>query len=148
MKTIAIGFLALALAHGSAAAQTAGEQAQILRDFQQSVATYTAATPAPRIFTLPVAMVFRQLIARSLAERDGVAAINGLGSYAHLTSRQPIPSKGLYDFPRSLQAALPPVPAPLEYRLIGHDIVVRDHQAGIVVDVLRNAVGPGLTMIR
>ena len=38
MRTIAIGLLALALAHGSAAAQTAGEQAQILRDFQASVA--------------------------------------------------------------------------------------------------------------
>ena len=48
MKTIATGLLALALAHGSAAAQTAGEQAQILRDFQNSVAEYTQpATAAP-----------------------------------------------------------------------------------------------------
>ncbi len=112
MKTIAIGVLTLALAHG-AAAQTAGEQARILRDFQQSVADYTqrhrcldmfpgainAATPAPRMFTLPVAMVFRQLIAKSLAERDGVAAINGVGGHMHAAVLGPFPSNWLDDFP-------------------------------------------------
>src|SRR6185436_2046398 len=72
-KAIAIGMLGLALASNRAAAQTAVERAQILRDFQQSVVDYTqqheclvmfpeaasAATPAPKVFTLPVAMVFR-----------------------------------------------------------------------------------------
>ena len=162
MRTIAIGLLALALAHGSSAAQTAGEQAQILRDFQTRVAEYTqrqrcldmfpdainAATPAPRIFAQPVAMVFRQMIARTLAERDGVAAINGVGAYAHATALEPFPSNQLHDFPRVLNDALPPLPAPLEYRLIGHDLVIRDKQADIVVGVLRSAIGPRLTVIR
>ena len=77
-RTIAVGMLGLALFCNTVNAQTPVEQAQILRDFQESVADYTqhhhcltsspamsAATPAPRIFTLPVAMVFRQLIARA-----------------------------------------------------------------------------------
>ena len=162
MRTIAIGLLALALAHGSAAAQTAGEEAQVLRDFQNSVADYTqrhccldmfpevinAVTPAPRIFTPPVAMVFRQMIARTLAERDGVTAINGVGTYAHAQVLKPFPSDQLYEFPRALHDSLPLLPAPLEYRLIGHDLVIRDKEADIIVGVLRNAVGPALTVIR
>ena len=162
MRTIAIGLMALALAHGSAAAQTAGEQAQILRDFQESVAEYTqrdrcldmfpeainAVTPAPRIFTPPVAMVFRQMIARSLAERDGVAAIDGVGAYAHPRVLNAFPSDQLHEFPRALHDALPPLPTPLEYRLIGHDLVIRDKEADIIVGVLPNAVGPALTVIR
>ena len=162
MRTIAIGLLALVLAHGGASAQTADEKARILRDFEQRVADYTqqhkcldlfpeainAATAAPRIFTLPVAMVFRQEIARALAERDGVAAINGVGLFPHPAVLDPFPSHGLYDFPRVLQEALPPLPTPLEYRLIGHDLVVRDKEADIIVGVLRDAVGSPLTVIR
>ena len=162
MRTIAIGSLALALACGSAAGQTAGEQAQILRDFQNSVAEYTqrhrclevfseavnAATPAPKIFTLPVAMVFRQMIAHALAERDGVAVINGVGAYAHAEALEPFPPNGLHEFPKVLRDALPTLPTPLEYRLIGHDLVIRDQDADIVVGVVRNAVGPALTVIR
>jgi hypothetical protein len=72
MKTIAIGALGLALVHSGAAAQTAAEQAHVLRDFERSVVDHTqrdscleevtgaaAASPAPKIITLPVAMVLR-----------------------------------------------------------------------------------------
>ena len=162
MRTIAIGLLALALAHGGASAQTADETARILRDFDDWVGDYTqlhqcldlfpgaikAATPAPRIFTPPVAVVFRQLIARALAERDGVAAINGVGAFPHPSVLEPFPSHRLQDFPRVLEDALPPLPTPLEYRLIGHDLVVRDMEADIIVGVLRDAVGGPLTVIR
>ena len=165
MRTIAIGLLALALAHGGASAQTADEKARILRDFEQRVADYTqrhkcldlfpeavnAATPAPRIFTLPVAVVFRQEIARALADRDGVAAtgvVNGVGAFAHPAVLEPFPANELYDFPRVLQDVLPLLPTPLEYRLIGHDLVVRDKEADIIVGVLRDAVGSPLTVIR
>jgi hypothetical protein len=162
MRTIAIGLLALAVASGVANAQTASEQARILRDFEQSVADYTqrhrcldvfpeavnAATPAPKIFTLPVAMVFRQVIARTLAERDGVAAISGSGVHRHVQVSERFPSNQLTPFPRVLSDALPPLPPSLEYRLIGHDLVVRDKEADIVVAAMRDAVGPALTVIR
>ena len=127
MRTIAIGLLALALATGVANAQTADERAQIIRDFEQSVANYTQ---RPRILTLPVAVVFRQIIAKAVAERDGVIAMDTAA------------------FPRVLADALPPLPAPLEYRLVGHDLVIRDKEAEIVVGVLREAVGNTLTVIR
>lgn len=162
MRTIAIGILIVVLAHGGAAAQTAGEQAQIVSDFQQRVADYArqhqcldlfpeavnAATPAPRIFTLPVAMVFRQMIARALAERDGDAVISSTGAITHLAVLQPFPAARLYEFPRVLADALPLLPEPLEYRLIGHDLVVRDRESNHVVGVLREAVGTAYTAVR
>jgi hypothetical protein len=149
MRTIAIGLLAVALASGTATAQTAGEQARIIGEFEHSVAAYVdGETAAPKIFTLPVAMVFRQVIARALAERDGVAAINGVGAYAHVRAMDAFPSNQLHEFPRVLSDALPPLPPPLEYRLVGHDLVVRDKEANVVVGMMREAVGPALTVIR
>ena len=160
MRTIAIVVVALSFVHSGAAAQTAAERAVVLRDFQQSVIGYTQqrphalleATPvvrtARRIFTPPVAMVFRQLIARSLQCRDGVPAMTHAGAYPQAEALAPFPSTWLLEFPRVLQDALPPLPAPLEYRLIGDDLAIRDAEADIVVDVLRNAVGPALNAIR
>ena len=131
MRTIALGLRGIVLAQGNAAAQTVQEQTQIIRTFQDYVAGYsgphhcldlfhaamTASTPAPRIFTPPVATVFRQLIARTLEGHE------------------------VREFPALLARALPPLPARLEYRLIGSDLVLRDVEADLIVAVLRDAVG-------
>lgn len=160
MKTaIAIGVVGLVLCSSTAAAQTAAERAQILRDFKQSVVDYTqrhqclamfpealnAATPAPKLFTLPVAMVFRQLIAAAIARPDGGTAISGTVTTHHPAVLQPFPGNELTEFPTVLSDALPPLPAPLEYRLIGNDLVIRDAGADVVVAVLRDALGGVLT---
>lgn len=153
-NAIAIGVLGLALLSNSVAAQTAAEQARILSDFQRSVLDYTerhkclevipeaisADTPAPKVFTLPVAMVFRQLIARAVATPDG-PAIGGVGTRLHATVLRPFPTNELYEFPTILSETLPVMPAPLEYRLIGNDLVIRDADADLVVAVLRDALG-------
>jgi hypothetical protein len=128
-KAIAIGVLGLALVSNRAAAQTAVEQAQILRDFQRSVADYTqgdtcllvpeattAVAPVPKVFTLPVAMVFRQLIAHAFANGD------------------------TNDIDTLLREVLPVLPAPLEYRLADHNLVIRDTGTDEAVAVLRDAV--------
>ena len=155
MRTaIAIGILGLSLLADRAAAQTAEEQARILREFQDSVVDYTqrhkclamfpealnATTPAPKVFTLPVAMVFRQLIARAIATPDG-PAIGAVHSAHRATVLQPFPATELTDFPKILSDALPPLPAPLEYRLIDNDLVIRDAHADLIIAVLRNALG-------
>jgi len=152
-KTIAIGMLGLALVSNSAAAQTAVEQAQILRDFNVSVVDYAnrhrclmfpeannVTPPAPKLFTLPVAMVVRQMIARAIAETDG-PVIGGVGAAHRAIVMHPFPGAELSDFPRVLKDALPLLPAPLDYRLIGNDLVIRDADADLVVAVLRNALG-------
>jgi hypothetical protein len=93
-------------------------------------------------------MVFRQMIARALAERDGAAAISGVSASDHLAVLQPFPAARLYDFPRVLAEALPLLPEPLEYRLIDHDLVVRDRESNRVVGVLRGAVGTAYITLR
>lgn len=153
-NAIAIGILGLALFSNRAAAQAVVEQAQILRDFQRSVVDYTqrrqgfdlrlgainAGAPAPKVFTAPVAMVFRQLIARALATPDGTA-IGGVGTTHRAAVLQQFPGAELYDFPTALAAVLPALPAPLEYRLIDNDLVIRDAEGDIIVAVLRSALG-------
>lgn len=163
MKTsIVIGMLGLALTGATASAQTAVEQARILRDFERSVVEYSqrhkcfamfpeavnAATPAPKIFTLPVAMVFRQLIAQALGDHAGTAAIGGV-NVAHIAvALRPFPANELTDFPAALRDALPVLPDALEYRLIGNDLALRDKQADVIVAVLRDAVGNNTTVRR
>ena len=152
-KAIAIGMLGLALAAQSAAAQTAAEQAQILRDFQRNVVDYTqrdecllfpevvsAGAPAPRIFTLPVAMVFRQLIAQALTAPSG-AAIGAPATTHRAVAMEPFPANELFDFPKPLAEVLPLLPVPLEYRLIDHELVIRDADVDVIVAVLRDAIG-------
>jgi hypothetical protein len=151
--TIAIGLLGLALLSTGAAAQTAAERERILRDFERSLVEYTqqhtcllfpvavtAASPAPKIFTPPVAMVFRQSIARALAAQGG-PAINGVGETHRATVLQPFPATELTSFPKVLSEALPALPAPLEYRLIDNDLVIRDADADLIIAVLRQALG-------
>jgi hypothetical protein len=99
-----------------------------------------AATPAPKIFTLPVAMVFRQKIGRVLAGGD--AAIGGVGMPTHRAMvLQPFPTNELYDFPPLLAQVLPELPPALQYRLVGNDLVIRDTAADLIIAVLRDALG-------
>jgi hypothetical protein len=159
MRSIAIGMLGLVLVQGSAAAQTSQEQEKILRAFQGSVAEFTerhhgfdlvpdpltSTTPGPPIFTLPVAMVFRQVIARTLDEQIHVTHMAGVGTELPLERHplvfEPFPATELHEFPPLLARVLPPLPPSLEYRLIGNDLVLRDVNGDQIVAVLRDAVG-------
>lgn len=151
-NTIVIGVLGLALFANGAAAQTATEKARILGDFQRSVTEYTqrhhsldmfpeapGAATAPQVFTPPVAVVFRQLIANAMGG-PGTAAIGGVGTTRHATL-QPHPAANWPDFPHVLTEALPPLPAPLEYRLVDDALVIRDTGGDVIVAVLNEALG-------
>ena len=61
---------------------------------------------------------------------------------------QLFPTSELYDFPAVLADVLPGLPATLEYRLIGNDLVIRDTVADVSVAVLRDAVGNAATVRR
>lgn len=155
MKTIAAGVIGLLFTTGVAAAQTAAEREAILRDFQKRVAEYrtqhhcldmfpealSASTPAPQLFTPPVAMVIRQRIAYALATVDTPTAMRGSGVASHRARLlSPLPADAAEIAP-VVAKVLPPLPAGLEYRFVGNDLVLRDEAAGVVVGVLRNAVG-------
>ena len=154
-KAIAIGMLGLALFSNRAAAQTAVEQAAILRDFQRNVVDYSqrhkclamfpgaenAATPVAKIFTLPVAVVFRQLIAHALTGSEDTHVITGVNPPHLVAPLTAFPAGELTEFPSALRDALPALPDALEYRLVHSDLVIRDLELNVVVDVLPHAVG-------
>jgi hypothetical protein len=149
MRALAIGLLGVVLINGPAFAQTPQEQAKILGTFQQSIADYTVldlcTDPVPPIFTLPVATVFRQMIAAALDEPAYVPQLTGAGTVLpldrHPAALEPFPAAQIHDFPARLERALPALPPVLEYRLIGDDLVLRDIRDEVIVAVLRNAVG-------
>ena len=108
-----------------------------------------AATPAPKIFTLPVATVFRQVIAQALADHDREGmAIGGVNATHRVAVLQPFPANELADFPAVLRDALPALPGALEYRMVDNDLVIRDKDADVIVGVLRDAVGNQTTVRR
>jgi hypothetical protein len=46
----------------------------------------------------------------------------------------------LYRVPQDVRLGLPPIPAELDYRIAGHDLVLWDIYAGIVVDFVPDAL--------
>jgi hypothetical protein len=144
MKSLAAGVIGLLLATGVASAQTPTERAVILRDFERSVAEWAmhTATQPPPIFTPPVAMVFRQLIAGALARVDADCAMSGAGMPAHrVRVLEPLAADAGGVVAPLVAGTLPALPDDLEYRFIDNDLVLRDRVNGIVVAVLKNAVG-------
>ncbi len=46
----------------------------------------------------------------------------------------------LQTMPPTLLLSLPKLPKELDYRLIGHSLVLRDAEANLIVDILPNAI--------
>jgi hypothetical protein len=102
------------------------------------------------LFTPPVGEVFRKLIAqamdgpdgnkvrRSLQDAEPVAAAEA----ARIAVNRDYPNQNgqpLQSAPGTLLQCLPVLPKGLEYRLVGHILVLRDTEANLVVDYLANA---------
>ena len=79
------------------------------------------------------------------ADRAGRRGDRRPGDASRRRDAAPFPANELYDFPNVLDEVLPLLPAPLEYRLIDHDLVIRDVEADVIVAVLRDAIGTDTT---
>jgi hypothetical protein len=96
------------------------------------------------IFSPEIAAEFRRLI------RDGTHGVAGrvresiqsaepVRIELHVNGRYP-DNVPLPSTPPTLLLNLPPLPKELDYRVIGHDLVLRDTDANLIVDYLTNAV--------
>jgi hypothetical protein len=98
------------------------------------------------IFTPEIATLFRWMLADSIGELDGegfVTALNGgepIPRGMHPTVNEPYVLIPLHRVPATVRLGLPPVPAELDYRIAGHDLVLWDIYAGIVVDFVPDAL--------
>jgi hypothetical protein len=98
------------------------------------------------IFSADVAAPFRRRIAASITPQE-IADI--LSDHDGVPIRTPPPkvNRGWPEgveyiyVPARMIAALPPLPPELQYRLIGRSLVLWDHRADLVIDVLPGAIG-------
>ena len=102
------------------------------------------------IFTDGVARMFRRRIATCLPpeELDAILAENQPESeQPEVPAAPPLrvnavwPPQTPFDFvPPQLLAALPPLPPELQYRIAGRSLVLWDHHANLIVDMLPGAL--------
>jgi len=98
------------------------------------------------IFTPDVAAAFRWRLADSIGEIDGEAFLLELNNGVpierglHPTVDETYTMSTLFRLPADVRLGLPALPAELDYRIAGHDLVLWDIYAGIVVDFVPNAL--------
>jgi hypothetical protein len=98
------------------------------------------------IFTSEIAAEFRRLIGTTMQSPDAARIRTTLqnGSPVRLNALRvdhTYPSDiPLQTTPPSLLMNLPPLPRELEYRVVGHELILRDVDANIIVDWVSNAI--------
>ena len=98
------------------------------------------------IFSPEIATLFRWMLADSIGEIDGegfLTALNGgvpVPRGLHPTVNESYTMMPLYRIPPDVRLGMPKLPAELDYRLAGHDLVLWDIYAGIVVDFVPDVV--------
>jgi len=126
------------------------KSADVIEEYQHRFAgrlrEARAGSAQGNIFTAPIAAEFRRLIGTTM---QGAEATRIRASLQHA---EPLHVKGirinheyppwapLQSTPPSLLLNLPPLPPNLEYRLVGHDLILCDIDANLVVDVIANAI--------
>jgi hypothetical protein len=138
------------LAKGEAAQKQSSDPAQIDAARTELTAKVQAARVNAQqgdIFTPEIRTVFRRLLAPELKGQDGRDAKEVLrddapapGSIpfkvnAKYPDNQPLPT-----VPAQLLLTLPPLEAPLEYRIVGQHLLLLDTAADVVVDYILNAI--------
>jgi hypothetical protein len=138
------------VAKGAAAQKENSDPAQINAARTALAAKLQSARADARqgdIFTPAVRPVFRRLLAPEMKGEDGRDAKAVLKDdapapgtvpfkvNAKYPENQPLPS-----VPAQLLLTLPPLPEPLEYRLVGQHLLLLDTAAGLIVDYILNAI--------
>ena len=95
-------------------------------------------------FTPPIAKEFRRLIGIAFQDRRERRIMKSLahaepveGQLKVNASYPPVP---LQSMPPTLLANLPELPSSLDYRIVGHALVLRDVQANLVLDFIPKAL--------
>jgi len=96
------------------------------------------------VFTPEVSAYFRrQVDAAILGNRDGVeeALKAAAPGQQKITVNQPYPEDGPHVMmPPTILLHLPRLPELMQYDILGHDLILRDVECNLVVDVTRNVI--------
>jgi hypothetical protein len=126
------------------------ESAAKLKEYQLALAAkIRVARPQARqgdIFTPDVTKIFQRLIAMSFSGPKGEKL---RASLRHAEPVKPLNLQVNDDYPEgvplqstppSLLLDLPKLPPEVEYRIVGHDLVLRDMKANLIVDFISNVI--------
>jgi hypothetical protein len=97
------------------------------------------------VFSPEIATLFRWMLADAIGERDGESFLTDLNAGEpvprgmHPTVNEPYTMTPLYRVAQEVRVGLPSIPAELDYRIAGHDLVLWDVYAGVVVDFVPDA---------
>jgi hypothetical protein len=130
--------------------QKSGSSAADIKRYQQSLAQNIRAERSQAktgdVFTPPASQLFRQLIATPLQSKQGSKIqaslrhgepVRGLT----LEVNQEYPQTwALQSTPPTLLLDLPKLPAELEYRIVGRELILLDTAANLVIDLLPDAL--------
>jgi hypothetical protein len=97
------------------------------------------------IFTPEIGQVFRRLIGLATRGSDGTRVGQSLKRaepvQLQLRVNREYPSAlPLQSTPPSLLANLPELPKEVDYRIVGHDLILRDVDANLIIDFLTHAI--------
>ena len=138
------------LAKGAAAQKDETNAAQITAQRTALVAKIQAARATAKhgdIFSPEIRSIFRRLLAPELKGEDGRDAKAVLKDDAPAPGTVPFKVNAKYPenqpkptMPANLLLNLPPLPAPLEYRVVGQHLLLLDTAADLIVDYILNAI--------
>ena len=97
------------------------------------------------VFAPAIADEFRRLIGITMQGPDAARireSLNAAPVHIHAIRVNSAYPAGLplQSMPASLLLNLPPLPPEVEYRVVGHDLVLRDVDANLIVDFITNAI--------
>lgn len=138
------------LAKGDAKQDKASDPAmigEVKRTLAAKVLAARANAKQGDIFSATVRPVFRRLLAPELTGEDGRDAKAILKDDAPAPGTVPFKVNGKYPenqpiptVPANVLLALPTLPAPLEYRIVGQHLILLDTSTDLIVDYILNAI--------
>jgi len=111
----------------------------------EALRTARAGAKPGDLFAPDVAATFRTIIYNEFKHRSQLALKNREDAQDELPNFTPMvnqiypPSYPLATFPPLLLRQLPPLPPPLEYRFVQRNLIIRDGEGNLILDVLPDA---------
>lgn len=127
-------------------AESAAAIVRYQREFARRIREARYGVEQGNIFTPAIAAEFHHLIGTTMQGPEAAAIRSSLASgtpvrFPDLRAGQDYPPGApLQSTPPSLLLNLPPLPKELEYRVVGHNLVLRDIDANMIVDFIPHAI--------
>jgi len=125
---------------------TDSRDAIVQRDvaLQRLIQQYRPNAQQGEFFSPAITVEFRRLIGIAMDGKSEKRLLRSLSNAEPATGpvkvNDPYPAIPLQSMPPTLLANLPAIPSELDYRIVGHTLILRDVHANLVVDFIAKAI--------